>query len=101
MQRICRRRFRRSKRPSRQFRSESNFRVVRADLVLHKMHDTRSASAEPRKWSPHSTAVDCLRQLAGPDLAERLDPDVALLAYPRADVRDPPEEVVVVRWPVV
>lgn len=34
--------FRRSRRPSRRFRSESNFRVVRADLVLHKMHDTRS-----------------------------------------------------------
>lgn len=40
MQRIGRRRLRRSRRTSR--RSESNFRVVRADLVLHKMHDTRS-----------------------------------------------------------
>jgi hypothetical protein len=32
--------FRRSRRPSRRFRSESNFRVVRPDLVLYKMHDT-------------------------------------------------------------
>lgn len=38
-----------------------------------------------RKWSPHSTVVDCLRQLQVRSF-ERLDPAAAILAYPRADV---------------
>lgn len=45
------------------------------------------SSAGARKWSSHSAVVDRLRQVAGSDLAERLDHDVALFTYPRADVR--------------
>jgi hypothetical protein len=45
----------------------------------------RTSQVEP------STVVDCLRQLAGSDLAERFDPDVAHLAYPRAYIRVRPD----------
>lgn len=63
-----------------------------------KRSDTRNLSTVrfvrrlcPTSQVEPSTVVDCLRQLAHSDLAERFDPDVALWAYPRADIRVRPD----------